>query len=106
MSDEGRSAKMPSRGATDYDAERDVILRKLAVLRDALHPRSDGHEFLASFEAIAMRCLDERRPKKAIQSIHSEMRVWIRDGLFDPQPKMQLLSKLAAIDETRNEEPA
>jgi hypothetical protein len=93
---------MSTRHKLDYEKERVIITRKYAFLRSAVIRDSDGLDFLSQMEAIAMQCLDRRLPKKVIGCIHSEMRVWIRDGLFGVDSKDQYLAKLASIDEERD----
>ena len=92
---------MTSRKPLNYDDERNIISRKFGVLRRSTNGQQTTLDWITRKEAIAMKCIDSRLPKKTIEAIHSEIRVWVRDGLFRKKSKNELLAELAAIDSER-----
>jgi hypothetical protein len=90
-----------ARTSLDYDQERVSISRKFAVLRRAAATRQSQLDWIARKEAIALQCVARKLPKSAFRSLHSEIRVWVREGLFEPAPKIEMLSELEAIDAAR-----
>lgn len=92
---------MTARSRLDYDEERKIVSRKFGVLRRSAGCQQTTLDWITRKEVIAMKCIESRLPKKTIQAIHSEIRVWVRDGLFPKKPKDELLADLAAIDSER-----
>ena len=90
-----------ARRTLNYEVEGKIIAQKFDVLRRAATGTPATLALIIRMERLAAQCIEKRLPKKAIQCIHSEMRVWIRDGIFYSAPKKDLLAELAAIDEKR-----
>jgi hypothetical protein len=82
----------------DYAAEEKVFRRKFDVLRTAAGGEPNMLAWLARKEAILLQCVERKLPKKVIACGHSELRGWVRDGLFPDAPKEVILKQLAAID--------